>query len=94
MSTRRVLNLIRRLPLTSQVSKDENGEEALWGYQEHLLAYIADVVAHLDWAFVAANSEGRTGNPPEPFPRPGQSQLDREIEAATTDDVKSFLAGF
>jgi hypothetical protein len=92
MSTRRALNLIRRLPLTSQVSRDENGDEALWGYQEHLLAYIADVMAHLDWAFVAANSEGRQGEPPKPFPRPGQ--LDREIEAATQDDVKSFLAGF
>ena len=92
VSTRRVLNLIRRLPAQSNTARATEGDEALWGYKEHLLASILDVLQHLDWAFVAANSEGKTGDPPKPIPRPGQAD-NVTVVASSRDEVKGWFMG-
>lgn len=92
ISTRRMLNLIRRLPADSELAKEAHGitpEEASWSRTDHLLAIVADHLAVSNWLFSSAHSE----SPPErpiPISRPGPEP--EPVAASSTADQAAFFA--
>jgi hypothetical protein len=84
-----MLNLIRRLPADSQLSREVNGDSAEWSRTDHLLAVVADQLAHLQWAYATVHSDSE---PPKPAPisRPGVTE--DVIPAASNADIASFMA--
>lgn len=73
MDVRRMRNLSERLPPNSQVAFELNNtppEGRLWDVNTYMLANIYDILAALDWHFIAANSK-HTPKPPKPLKRPG-----------------------
>jgi hypothetical protein len=46
------------------------GDQAEWGYVEHLLATVVDVLQIGNWMFASANSKNRVERP-KPLTRPG-----------------------
>lgn len=88
ISSRRLINLIRRLPPDSELGREMHGEAAEWSRTDHLLAILADRIADLHWAFVCANSENPPGRP-EPLPRPGVAPT--EVTGATRSEMTDFF---
>lgn len=92
ISTRRMLNLIRRLPPDSELGKAINGPSADWSREEHLLALLADRVSELTWVFICANSEeGEAPERPKPIPRPG-IESEELADASSPAELASFFA--
>jgi hypothetical protein len=73
-----MLNLIRRLPADSQLSREVNGDSAEWSRTDHL-----------QWAYATVHSDSE---PPKPAPisRPGVTE--DVIPAASNADIASFMA--
>lgn len=89
ISSRRMANLIKRLPRSSETSRAVNGPAAEWGPTEHLLAIIADRLARIEYAYTCVNSDGGTSpTPPEPIPRPG----DEPEPEPSPADIAGFFA--
>lgn len=79
-------------PLASALSRAIEGEDALWGLSEHLLAVVIDLQRLMLWQ----NSGGK-GRRPKPIPRPGTKpkQVDmtaRKLEAMTIEDFEQRYA--
>lgn len=64
------------------------GERTEWGYTEHLLATVVDLLAQANYLFVAANSKTKPPTPPEPLQRPGE----RKKKTRTRAEIDRLLA--
>jgi hypothetical protein len=87
-----MLNLIRRLPPDSELSKEAHGislEEASWSRTDHLLAIVADHLAIGNWLFASANSD-KAPDRPTPIPRPGSEP--ESVAASSAVDQAAFFA--
>lgn len=91
MSSRRLANLVRRLPPDSELGKEVNGEIVTWSRTEQLLARLVDELALSRWVFMRANFEGAPDQPPAPMPRPGiEAPEDHE---PSPEQIAGFFAG-
>lgn len=93
----RLQSLISQLPRESRTMRAVVGDSARWGEQEHLLATLIDVTAHLTYLFRAANFKGRP-EMPDPLPRPGAAAPSRGrriggTKTYTSLEVDEILAG-
>lgn len=89
-----MMNLIRRLPQGSELSKEVHGltaEEASWSRTDHLLAVIADRLAEANWMFAEVNSE-EDQERPEPIDRPGVNAAVSAVPASSAADQASFFS--
>ena len=74
-SPRRILALIRQLPIESATQARLRGGEhfAGWGLDQYFLAALVNAVRENTYAVIAANSK-RKPKPPEPVETPDQQQ--------------------
>ena len=99
MTVRWVISHFRKLPPKSRVWKHLLGEKAEWGYEEHLLADIRDIVARTSFLNAIEAHKGITdGNwnnimrkLPDPPLRPGDEKP--EIKFATKDELTQLFGG-
>ncbi|MFC4117537.1 hypothetical protein [Nonomuraea zeae] len=101
LSFRRLCVLVLRLlamPGQSSLAEAKWGEQARWGYREHLLADIVDRLNVANWLTAEVNrASGSTNAFPEPHPRPGapQARQGREQvspEFAEAHEVAEFFS--
>lgn len=89
-----MMNLIRRLPAQSELSREVHGlsaEEASWSRTDHLLAIVADRLAEANWMFASANSDDDIPQP-EPIPRPGVSPPEIPASSDAADQAAFFAS--
>jgi len=65
LSWRRLGVLVRQLPPTSRLAREQHGDAVRWGDTEHLLAGIFDLLAGANW-----QRGGGKGQRPKPVKRP------------------------
>lgn len=65
LTWRRLRSVITYLPSTSALGRSVNGDAAVWGTTEYLLAHAVDELAAANW------QRGGKGPRPKPIPRPG-----------------------
>jgi len=82
--------LIRRLPQDSQLSHDTNGEMADWSRSDHLLAITVDLLGEIQWAYSSVHGEEKPTRPTR-IPRPGISDSEVLVPAASNADIAGFL---
>lgn len=87
LSWRRLGVLLEHLPPTSSTVRAVGGERTEWGYTEHLLATVVDLLAQANYLFVAANSKTKP-TPPEPLKRPGE----RKKKTRSRAEIDRLLA--
>lgn len=63
-------SLIEWLPPDAATRRSVHGERARWGDAEHLLASIVDLLAGANWQRADPK---KSGPPPKPLPRPGET---------------------
>ncbi|MEU3599894.1 hypothetical protein ABZ714_14380 [Streptomyces sp. NPDC006798] len=85
-----LLAIVRQSPRSSAFYRATNPDEASgWGLQEHLLAWVADLIAVSNWQ----RGQGKKKDYPKPIPRPGVETPDKKFgqEAIPMDDMKAWL---
>lgn len=70
LSWRRLWSLIGNLPRESRYAQATAGDQVQWGYTEHLLATVIDVLQVHNWQFASVHAKGRVEKP-KPLQRPG-----------------------
>ena len=70
LSWSRLWNLIEHLPRDSHYARAVVGPSIEWGYVEHLLACVIDLLEHQTWQYAQAHSKTPVKRP-RPFARPG-----------------------
>jgi hypothetical protein len=94
LSIRRAWVLVTGLPPEARwVRKHEPRVE--WSNETYLLAVVADLLANLQWTYVAAHTpKGRRPPPaPKPIPRPGQPRRkEPEGDLISGEQLESFLS--
>jgi hypothetical protein len=93
LSIRRLCVLVMRLlamPGQSSLAEAKWGDQARWGYREHLLADIVDRLNVANWLTTEVNKASGSSNPfPEPHPRPGAQQAQPERKQGSSSDFAS-----
>jgi hypothetical protein len=86
------------MPGQSALAEAKWGDQARWGYQEHLLADIVDRINVGNWLTTEVNKASGSTNPfPEPHPRPGAEHTrtqprEQEQEFASANEVAEFFS--
>lgn len=86
-----MINLIRRLPRDSELSRETAGEAAEWSREDHLLAILADRIAELTWVTVCANSDEQPDRP-TPISRPGLEEPESELPSSPAAQASFFAS--
>lgn len=78
LSWRRLGVLVRRLPPGSATERSQRGEAGEWGYVEHLLATVVDLLAGANWQ----RAGDKKVKAPKPIPRPGDHRSRSRLSPA------------
>lgn len=63
-----------------------HGDAADWDLPEHLLAAVVDALHTANWQRAEGN-----GPPPEPIPRPGVKEPEKQADSMTLDEALDWL---
>jgi hypothetical protein len=58
-----------------------------WSMAEMLIAQVVDELRYLQYTTVQVNSEKKTGQPPEPIPRPGTVKKRKRTQRMSREDA-------